>query len=73
MNADERTVMLRLLDLVKARGTSAGHLSQQVPWEHRGACPHDRCAPSCLAWRQAIRDAERVLHQTLVRPRRAAG
>lgn len=72
MNAAERAVMERLLRQVKARGTHAGHLAQQVQQEHRGVCRHDRCSPLCIEWAQAIEDAETVLHRTLVRPQRAA-
>lgn len=72
MNADERAVVTRLLDQVKARGTRSGHLAQQVHQEHRGVCRHDRCSPLCLEWQASIKEGERVLHRTLVPGRKAA-
>lgn len=73
MNATERTVMLRMLAQVKARGTHAGHLAQQVQQEHRGVCRHDRCSQLCVEWRQVVEDAETALHHTLIHPRRTVG
>lgn len=42
----------RLIFYLDRAMTTAGHLAQVVPWEHRGNCPHDRCTPECIEARE---------------------
>lgn len=65
MTADERRLFTNLLGALAERFSGAGHIMQQVDWEHRGNCPPGDCCLRCTTYTTLLVEASEMLEAEL--------
>lgn len=66
MNATEQRLFTDLLGALAERFTAAGHVMQQIEWEHRGHCPPGACSMRCQAYSALLIEASEVLEREMM-------
>ena len=66
MTLTERRLFTALLGALAERFTSAGHVMQQIEWEHRGHCPSGSCSMWCQTYAALLIEASELLEREMV-------
>jgi hypothetical protein len=71
VNARELRLFRDLVGALTERFSGAGHIMQQIDWEHRGHCPPGECSMRCTTYTRLLLDACDVLEAEVDRPAQA--